>query len=277
MSHVTTPVASGYSEQEEYLLSLWADRALCYKIMHESAQAKFTRQHMLCSIPVIILSTLTGTASIGISSYVPTAYLSNAQLVIGALNLFAGILGTLQNFFRAAEMAESHRNAAVGWGKLYRSIFVELSLARDKRKTVSDFMRISKNEYDRLVDNSPSLPAAILSHFRGKLRLNPSIALPEECGNLLHTSSWEHVKTQRIASMELAAAPALIDLDDRDRGERSDRERSDRSERSERSDRSDRSPRPLPLIIDEKNDGGEAVAVAVGVEVEVEVEEESRV
>ena len=135
------PPGVKWSDQEEYLLSLWADRALCYKMMHESAQRIYKRQHMWFSIPVIIMSTIAGTANVAIASYVPAAYQSTAQLVIGAVNLMSGVISTLQNYFRAAEKCEGHRHASVGWGKLYRSIFVELSLSRDKRKPVIDFMR----------------------------------------------------------------------------------------------------------------------------------------
>ena len=192
-----------WSDQEEYLLSLWADRALCYKLMHEEAQRIYKRQHMWFSIPVIILATLAGTANVAIASYVPSMHMSTAQLVIGGVNLFCGVLSTLSNYFRAAEKCESHRNASVGWGKLYRSIFVELSLERDKRKPVVDFMRLSKNEYDRLTDNSPTVRASIYEAFSiDAAAHNSVIILPEECGNLMHTSSWEHVSNYRINLMQ---------------------------------------------------------------------------
>jgi hypothetical protein len=172
-------------------------------MLHEDAQRIYKRQHMWFSIPVIILATLAGTANVAIASYVPNEHISTAQLVIGAVNLFCGVLSTLSNYFRAAEKCESHRNASVGWGKLYRSIFVELSLAREKRKPVSDFMRLSKNEYDRLTDNDPSLRSNVFKDFVDKVAMNNSvIILPEECGNLMHTSSWEHVASHRVRVME---------------------------------------------------------------------------
>jgi hypothetical protein len=184
-------------------------------MLHESAKHLYKRQHMWFSIPVIILSTLAGTANVAIASYVPTEHISIAQLVIGGINLFCGVLSTLSNYFRAAEKCESHNNAAIGWGKLYRSIFVELSLAREKRKPVSDFMRLSKNEYDRLTDNSPSVRTSIYEGFSLKLGPKSTIILPEECGNLLHASSWEHVGDYRVHVMEargslVAAKPAEV-------------------------------------------------------------------
>ena len=176
-SIASAPIIDGrlWTDQEEYLLSLWADRALCYKLIHEESEGMHRRHHKWFSIPVIVLSTLTGTANVAISAYVPAAYTSIAQLIIGCVNLFAGVLSTLQNYFRSAEKVEAHRHAAVSWGKIYRSIYVELSLAREKRKPIAEFLRISKTEYDRLIDSSPIVKKSIYSKFGDRAANNPSI------------------------------------------------------------------------------------------------------
>lgn len=190
-----------WSEQEEYLLVLWADRSMCYRILNERAHRMFYTEHLGFSIPVIILSTIAGTANFAIQSYVPESYQSTAQMIIGVVNIFCGILTTLHNFFRSSEKCEAHRNSSSSWGKLYRLIFVELSLERKKRKPVKDFVRQCKNEYDRVFEQSPVIPSNILEEFRVSL-LSPNVIIPEECGNLIHTSSWEHVKNERIRILE---------------------------------------------------------------------------
>ena len=217
---VPDPPGVAWSEQEEYLLSLWADRALCYKLMHESAQQIYKRHHMWFSIPVIILSTVTGTANVAISAYVPTAYQGIAQLIIGAINLFGGALSTLQNYFRSSEKCEAHRHASVSWGKLYRSIFVELSVARAKRRPVVDFVRVCRTDYDRLTEGSPSLShdvraafalAAAAAAAAGARGANKHLILPEECGTLLHTSSWEHAGDDRTRALAARGAADFLE------------------------------------------------------------------
>jgi hypothetical protein len=217
---VPDPPGVAWSEQEEYLLSLWADRALCYKLMHESAQQIYKRHHMWFSIPVIILSTITGTANVAISAYVPTAYQGIAQLIIGAINLFGGALSTLQNYFRSSEKCEAHRHASVSWGKLYRSIFVELSVARAKRRPVVDFVRVCRTDYDRLTEGSPPLRhdvraafalAAAAAAAAGARGANKHLILPEECGTLLHTSSWEHAGDDRTRALAARGAADFLE------------------------------------------------------------------
>lgn len=191
-----------WSEQEEYLLALWSDRALCYKLMTERASRKYSNENLYFAVPIIILSTLCGSANLAVQSYVPPAHQSVASMVIGVVNLVAGVISTLQSFFRSAEKSAEHRNASVSWGKLHRLIFTELSLERSKRKPVKDFVRQAKNEYDRILDQSPPIPSPILHQFVEDIKRHPKLLLPEECGNLLHTASWEHVREQRIGFLD---------------------------------------------------------------------------
>jgi len=192
-----------WSEQEEYLLALWSDRSLCYKLMTERASRKFHRQHLWFSIPVIILSTVCGSANLAVQSYVPLSAQSMASAIVGCLSLGAGVITTLQTFFASAQKSESHRNTSTGWGKLHRLIYTELSLQRNKRKPVKDFMRQAKNEYDRILEQSTTIPSDILRRFVNDIKNHPNMMLPEECGNLLHTQSWEHIREQRIQFLEL--------------------------------------------------------------------------
>jgi hypothetical protein len=194
--------AKEWSEQEEYLLALWADRALCYKLISERASRSYYRCNMYFAIPIIVLSTLSGSATLGMSSYVPPAESIYASAVIGLISLFTGVLTTLQTFFGYSAKAEAHRNASVSWGKLNRIIFTQLSLERNKRQLVKDFLRQSKNEYDRILEQSPVVPSDVLRQFVNDIKSHTNIMLPEECGNLIHSVSWEYAKEQRIKFLE---------------------------------------------------------------------------
>jgi len=201
-----------WSEQEEFLLALWSDRSLCYKLMTERASRKFHKEHLFFSIPVIILSTLCGSANLAVQSYVPVAYQSLASMAIGVTNLCVGVITTLANFMRSSEKCESHRNSSTSWGKLHRLIYTELSLERNKRKPVKDFMRQAKNEYDRILDQSPVIPGSIMRPFVEDIKRHPKLLLPEECGNLLHTASWERVREQRIAFLSAQDGEQMIEV-----------------------------------------------------------------
>ena len=83
-----------WTPEQEKLLASWSEKAAGYRWLH--MRYAFT-------IPVIILSTLTGTANFAMDSFVPEEHKQMAMACVGGVNIFAGILSTLQNFLRYAE------------------------------------------------------------------------------------------------------------------------------------------------------------------------------
>ena len=128
-------------EQEE-LLAEWAEKAACYRWLHNKSEKQYRCRNYAFTIPVIILSTLTGTANFAMDSFVPEEHKQMAMACVGGVNIFAGILSTLQNFLRYAELMESHRLSEVQWSKFGRNIAVELALDPKRRKPANDFLKV---------------------------------------------------------------------------------------------------------------------------------------
>ena len=141
---------------------------MCYAYLHNFGQRKYKRKYHHLQIPIIILSTLTGTANFATDSYVPESFRQGFSAGVGSLNLFCGILGTLLSFLRYSEIYEGHRISALAWSKLSRTIEIELSLQDKKRKPCRDFLKICRAEYDNLLECSPSVDLDIISMFNKK-------------------------------------------------------------------------------------------------------------
>ena len=212
-------VKLAWNDQTETLLSSWSDISSCYNWMHDKSFRKYQKKNFKFSLPVIILSTLTGTLNLALQGYVPPEYITYAQAGIGGVNIFTGILTTLQNYFRYAENSESHRNASVGWGKLQRNISIELTYDRLSRKDADSFIKVCRMEYDRLLEQSPIIPTEIIRLFKEKYaeqrkqqkkqrkqkRKNSKtieddieeddnddkLILPDVCGELTHTGVYK--------------------------------------------------------------------------------------
>ena len=182
-SEVEPSVEYEWSEQEEKLMTLWSDRALCYRLLHEHAHKERSKTLLWFTLPVIILSTFTGTANFGIQSLVSPQYLNVAQSIIGILNLTSGLLTTIQNFLRISERSEGHRQSFTGWGQLHRNIYTELCLERRKRKPCKEALQRFRMEYDRLIAVSPPLTRTVIMQVMNQLSIHPDIILPEECNH----------------------------------------------------------------------------------------------
>ena len=165
-----------WTEEHDHILVDWADKALCYKWLHNKAHTEYSRKNTWFTIPVIIMSTLTGTANFA-QDRIPEEYINVATMGIGAVNLIAGILTTIQQFLKISELNESHRVSSIAWGKFYRSIKIELSKAPNERTPVLQLLKHAKEEFDRLVETSPSLSNKVVKKFidtfsGGELKIN---------------------------------------------------------------------------------------------------------
>ena len=67
-------------------------------------------------------------------------------MIIGAINLIAGILTTIQQFLKITELNESHRVSSIAWGKFYRNTKVEISKSPNERTPVTTLLKYSKEK-----------------------------------------------------------------------------------------------------------------------------------
>ena len=172
-----------WTDECEKLLAEWSEKASCYRWLHGRSEKSYQRWYYCFSIPVIILSTLTGAANVGMDSFVPTESKSLASALVGGVNIFAGIVSTLQNFLKVAELMEGHRIAGVSWGKLQRNIAIELALDPNRRVNQGDFLKLSRAEYDRLIEAGPMIDDGIIKQFNKKFK-NYEVSVPSICNGL---------------------------------------------------------------------------------------------
>jgi hypothetical protein len=183
-----------WTTKVEDLLNTWADIALCYKWLHEASYRKYKRINYIYSIPVIILSTLTGTINVGMAGIVPAADSTISQIIIGLVSIITGLISTLQSFFRYAQTSESHFNAYSGWCRLHRNILIELNLQRKYRKNPKDFVKVCRSEYDRLMEQSPLLPTDVIAEFKlkyGDPNKNGGLIIPDNIDNIKHVEIYK--------------------------------------------------------------------------------------
>jgi hypothetical protein len=152
-----------WKDEQEDILRKWADKGLCFKMMHERAYRRFWCLNAWFNIPVIIISTITGTGNFASGSLG-----SMSQSIIfgfGALNIFAGILATIATYMGVAQKMEAHRFLSISWDKFTRKLQIELAKPRSDRVKAKDFIKSSAEEYDRLIEMSPILPTDIIRWF----------------------------------------------------------------------------------------------------------------
>jgi hypothetical protein len=91
--------------------------------------------HIRLGVPVVIATTIVGTAIFGTLSSSPAFMWI---VLTGLLSITAAVLASLQTFFRFSEAAEKHRVAAASYAALYRKLdLFQLKLKNDPKDTNS--------------------------------------------------------------------------------------------------------------------------------------------
>lgn len=91
------------------LLATWRARTRKAQKAYYLSSARLARLHYWTGIPVVIATTVMGSAIFGTLNSQPSAA---AQITFGTLSILAAVLAALQTFLRFAERAEQHRIAA---------------------------------------------------------------------------------------------------------------------------------------------------------------------
>lgn len=174
---------NGWSKYQEDILKDWAEKAICYKWLNEMSYKHYKSRNMIFAIPIIIISTLSGTANFGMESIFVGPVKQYGNVIIGSMSLVVGVISTLSNFFRFAEYSESHRVSSINWSKFQRLLATELAMDPVHRTIANDFLQSSRAELDRLIEQQPTFPNQIVALFKSKFR-HVKIEQPVECDNI---------------------------------------------------------------------------------------------
>jgi hypothetical protein len=192
-SSISTMEVDWTSDHEDILIE-WADKAMCFRWLHSRAHALYSKLNYNYTIPVIVISTLTGTANFA-QDRVPLKYQGYYVMIVGGFNILAGIITTIQQFLKITQLNEAHRVSGIAWDKFYRNIKIELARHPDERIHVNQMLKMCKEEFDRMMETSPVIPDEIIEEFRKKFKDSleyEEIIKPEICDKLMSTETFRN-------------------------------------------------------------------------------------
>lgn len=165
--------------QQEKILKAWGEAAACYRYMHYQAYCSYKNLSMKFTIPLIIVSTITGTANFAQETFPPTVQ-PFVPSAIGGLNLITAIATTIMQFLKINELMEGHRVASVQYGKVSRTIRLELTLPLSERtQNGTNMIENMRAEYDRLIEQSPNVPKKMIDSFEREFPDDNAFFKPE--------------------------------------------------------------------------------------------------
>lgn len=195
---------NGWTSEVEDLMADWADKAACYRWMHEKTSAVCQQKDNYFNYPIIVLSGLTASANFALNSIVGDDKQMQkwAQIGLGGASLITGILQTFMNKLGYAKNTEAHRVAGISWGKFNRLLCIEMSLHPDERMDCHNFLKMFRVELDRLIEQSPIITEETIKKFNELFKNTPNVVKPEIVGILQHTKVYKDsgARLKRIAA-----------------------------------------------------------------------------
>lgn len=183
-----------WTQEHEQILIEWADKAMCYRWLHSKSNGLYSSLNAWYTIPVIVISTLTGTANFA-QNRVPEEYQNYFAMIVGGFNILGGIISTIQQFLKITQLNESHRVSSIAWDKFYRNVKIELAKHPSERIQPGQMLKMSKEEFDRLMETSPNIPDKIIQVFKGSFKHSEAfdkIVKPEICDVLISTDNYRN-------------------------------------------------------------------------------------
>jgi len=217
---VSLPNSDNYewTVEHEHILAEWADKAMCYRWLHTRSNSLYSNLNAWYTIPCIIISTLAGTANFA-QTRVPEKYQPLFTMVVGGVNILGGIISTIQQFLKITQLNEAHRVSSIAWDKFYRNIKIELAKHPNERIAVTHMLKMSKEEFDRLMETSPVIPDKIIGEFKISFSKSDEysiISKPEICDVLISTEKfrnpWYTDENQAKKMVEIAQQSTTADM-----------------------------------------------------------------
>ena len=172
-SSATLQKDSNNSEKEEIEWNLALEDLLCEEAekcsglswLHGRCETYFSILNNRLQIPIIVLSTVVGAASVGSASLFPGSA-GIASVSLGAISILVSILGMLNSHYAFGKRAEGHKLGCVQYAQIYRMVHIEMSLARKNRMSPKQLLRYIKEDLKRLMETLPRVPYHVIEEYK---------------------------------------------------------------------------------------------------------------
>ena len=153
-----------WTKQQEQLLVQWAEKASGYAWLHTRCVNYFRHRNLYISIPASIFGYIAGATTLLANPVIaPTI-----KGLIGISGIAAGLLTNFQEMFTFKEESEKHKITSFRFLSFFREISCELSMAQSHRSNPGDFINMKRLEFDKMLEQSPTIPQSIADLFNAK-------------------------------------------------------------------------------------------------------------
>lgn len=157
--------ADTWTDHMEDLMKSWGEKAAGNRELHLNSANKWKRFSDSFSVPLILLTTLSGVTTFGAMAIDDYEYWMYG---VGCLNLISAFLAGVSKYYRPDEKVQDHTYTARSFGSFYRQMILELGMSREDRQPADTLSQWAKQEFDRLLKEAPTIPGEVIEAYKSK-------------------------------------------------------------------------------------------------------------
>tara|TARA_B100000927_G_scaffold193992_1_gene156499 strand:- start:391 stop:1017 length:627 start_codon:yes stop_codon:yes gene_type:complete len=163
----------------EDLLKCWGEKSAGLSVLHNKDRQYWRNKSNNLSIACIIITTISSSLSLSSTN---SQYYTLIMYLVGGIGMLSSLLQSFKQFYNADEKASEHRFTAKQYANFYRSIKLQLTLKRNDRVKIKDFVNWAFKEYEKLQQEAPIINEKTILQFN-KIYIEDNFAKPDICEN----------------------------------------------------------------------------------------------
>lgn len=186
---------NNYSIEIEDVLKAYATEAEILYVIHNKNYLHYQKRGHYYTIPVIILSTITGVLSFNQSIQSTTV----GQYTIGGINILCGIITTVYKFLNYSNFENQHKLLAIEYLHLFEDIKGVLTKHPGQRPDAIGYLAKIEAKRQELFDNFSIIHDTIRNDFKKKYK---NLSLPLKLNRISNIQIYGREKDDAIICIE---------------------------------------------------------------------------
>lgn len=158
------------------ILKGWELETNAYHLLHEKSTEYYSRLNFYFMIPIIILSSSTGTLGLLNAGETQFAIINGVNLIsifIGLFGFITAILTTIHNFLNIQKLEANHNSHSIEYSKISKEIKMHIYLSDTDVKVysnIAEYIKQCKQKIDKLIESAPTIPSHVENSLDSKLK-----------------------------------------------------------------------------------------------------------
>ena len=160
----------------EAILKSIGEKSSIYHYMHRTCHFYYKKQHALFAMPMFIFSLAASFGNFASYEWIDDAsddnisFVKYAGLITGFMNLTIAVLQKMMEFKQPEYLSIENKNAAHSFQTIHNEVSVQLSLPRDEREPMPQYLSEIVKRYSESLKISPEINPKILEKARRYLK-----------------------------------------------------------------------------------------------------------